>query len=363
MYKTNLITQLEEFSKLRQEWNHLLHNSEANTIFLTWEWLYTWWETFGKEGKLFIITLRSEQGELVGIAPLFIRKCSYYNFPVKEISFIGAGHSDRQDLIVLRKSHEALETIILEIYANKTMWDVVRLDQIPSESPFVAASSGVHFRSETENSSLCPYIMISDSWDPYFNSLSKNFRRDIKRTTNRICKFGKWEFKVERRPKDIEKMIATMENIEATGRKADTEKAFFLSKVNKNFLTRFCKICLENQSLDYSIITINDKPIAYLLGFLYNNKYYAYNNAFSEDFRRASPGKLLLNEKVRWCFDNIESVKEFDFLRGEAYIKSLWTSKSRQHVRIVFFNNSLYSRFIRYMVFSIRPKIKTYKKK
>ena len=33
----------EGFRGLQEEWNELLESSTSNCLFLTWEWLYTWW--------------------------------------------------------------------------------------------------------------------------------------------------------------------------------------------------------------------------------------------------------------------------------------------------------------------------------
>jgi CelD/BcsL family acetyltransferase involved in cellulose biosynthesis len=85
--------------------------------------------------------------------------------------------------------------------------------------------------------------------------------------------------------------------------------------------------------------------------------------AYAEDYHEASPGKLLLNDKIKWCYEQKNEIKEFDFLRGDFYIKSLWASESRQHIRIVFFNDSVYSDLIRLTVFRARPFIKNFIRK
>ena len=37
------ITDSETFTALGEEWDELLASSEADCVFLTWEWLHTWW--------------------------------------------------------------------------------------------------------------------------------------------------------------------------------------------------------------------------------------------------------------------------------------------------------------------------------
>src|SRR5437879_10542391 len=72
---TAVIEQIEDsggFEKLREEWTDLLHGSASNCLFLTWEWLYTWWKHLSAGRRLFIITVRCGQ-ELIAIAPLTLR--------------------------------------------------------------------------------------------------------------------------------------------------------------------------------------------------------------------------------------------------------------------------------------------------
>lgn len=360
---TQVISEPEQFYSMKNEWNSLLQKSHTNTIFLTWEWAYTWWEVFGKPGELFIITVKNEQNELFGIAPLFIRRTKYYKFPVKEMTFIGTGHSDRQDFIIAREGMEIVQEIMQKIQENANRWDIVLLDQIPGDSLLKSAAVIENVAKEMELSSSCPYVRIHGNWESYYKSLGKKFHRDIKHKSNRMNRFGEWDFRTEDSIADVSEFIDDMTSTEAKSRKKGSEKTFLEDHANRDFLIRFCWLSLEKGWLDYSTIHINGTRVAYLLGFLYDKKYYAYNMAFQEDFHEASPGKLLLNEKIKWCFGNAESVQEFDFLRGGTYIKSLWTSENRKHVRIVFFNGSVYSNIIRYAVFRIRPRIKKLLKK
>ena len=46
------------FAGLREEWSDLLEASASNCLFLTWEWLYTWWEHLGGGRRLCLLTVR-----------------------------------------------------------------------------------------------------------------------------------------------------------------------------------------------------------------------------------------------------------------------------------------------------------------
>jgi CelD/BcsL family acetyltransferase involved in cellulose biosynthesis len=50
------ITSSVEFSSLREEWNRLLSASGLANIFLTHEWLLSWWEVYGEDIELLVLT-------------------------------------------------------------------------------------------------------------------------------------------------------------------------------------------------------------------------------------------------------------------------------------------------------------------
>src|SRR5690242_1252065 len=66
------IRDCETFKKLEPEWNALLQENRSSSIFLTWEWISTWWEIFGKDFEMRVLIDRDENGKLRGIAPLMI---------------------------------------------------------------------------------------------------------------------------------------------------------------------------------------------------------------------------------------------------------------------------------------------------
>src|SRR5262245_60013268 len=96
------ITDREAFTALREEWSDLLASSEADCVFLTWEWLHTWWNLLAAGRQLHLITVRSD-GRLVGLLPLLVTPPDWRRLiPFRRFEFLGAGSvgSDYLDAIV-----------------------------------------------------------------------------------------------------------------------------------------------------------------------------------------------------------------------------------------------------------------------
>ena len=84
------VTQLDDFSALENEWKALSQNSNSGNVFLTWEWISTWWECFSTGRQLFILTARRiNDGKLLGLAPLNVQRLIYKNIiHYRELSFM-----------------------------------------------------------------------------------------------------------------------------------------------------------------------------------------------------------------------------------------------------------------------------------
>src|SRR2546427_11808932 len=79
----------EDLMGMREEWSDLLTESATDCVFLTWEWLTTWWRHLAGERKLFVLAVR-QRGLLLAIAPLVVRpdrKSTRLNSSHSQISY------------------------------------------------------------------------------------------------------------------------------------------------------------------------------------------------------------------------------------------------------------------------------------
>ena len=64
--------QPESFESIWSRWEEILPTSATDTVFVTPWWQKTWWDNFG-EGYCARILSVSDDGDLLGIAPLMAR--------------------------------------------------------------------------------------------------------------------------------------------------------------------------------------------------------------------------------------------------------------------------------------------------
>src|SRR5438093_11904267 len=97
------IQSAEEVFQLRDEWNALLKASRSHCLFLTHEWLSTWWKHL-REGRHISIFAARENGRLIGLVPLAVRPPQYARMMPRILAFIASGiiGSDYLDAIIER---------------------------------------------------------------------------------------------------------------------------------------------------------------------------------------------------------------------------------------------------------------------
>jgi CelD/BcsL family acetyltransferase involved in cellulose biosynthesis len=93
--KVVVLDQLQDFATLEEEWEDLHRNAAFATPFQSWAWLYSWWEFYGKDYELRVVTIR-EGGLLVGLMPLMLERRGAFG----RLLFVGTGLTDHQDILV-----------------------------------------------------------------------------------------------------------------------------------------------------------------------------------------------------------------------------------------------------------------------
>ena len=179
------IVRHESFEGLKKNWKSLLRKSPATTFFQEYDWLSSWWKFYGSPSELCIL-LCIKENEIIGIAPLMVKRVARKRIPKKVLSFIGTGVSDYLDFIV-KEDHE--EMVLFEFFKyikeHRKEWDVVELFDVPQTSKLNLLISDLANRaglvSYTEETSFCPYICLPSSWEEFLASLRSHSRSNMKR--------------------------------------------------------------------------------------------------------------------------------------------------------------------------------------
>ena len=333
IFKVEIIASLEEWKNLAHIWNDFLASSRADTIFLTWEWLFSWAECFlGQNRQLFILTVYRNH-ELVGIAPWYINRVSRYGMPLRQIEFLGSPETggDYPDVILKRGKEQEITRILYRYLFHQACshWDCLLLNDIPVDSLFL-----LFFQEEIEaegkyaeigRGSYCPMVNIpsgSEWFPPGCSSKRKaRFHQDL----NRLMKSGEVVHTIEHGP-DLPDALNRFFDFygEKTGYN-NCELQFFLKK--------FAAYCSDLNRIRIDRLQVRGKTVAAFLNLIYREDVLLYLMAVDRKFNsKISAGNVLVGICLKQSHK--EKRARYDFLKGVEPYKFYWADSGRTSVRI-----------------------------
>lgn len=333
MLHVEIIDDRRRFTALRREWNGLLASSRADCLFLTWEWMHTWWRHLSEGRQLFMVTVRRDS-KLVALAPLAISKVWS---SVRTCEFIGVGSvgSDYLDFIVDREQEsEAVETLV-ECLAKSGL--SLRLPSVKENSLVASAVIGKlsdrGWRVRKVAMQVCPFIDLSSaSFDSYIGTRGSSHRYNFKRRLRNLEKTYAVAF--ERAESDDE-CRAALQNVIALHLNRWSTRGGSDGFHEERLLTfhqELIAVTREEGWLRLRVLTLNGHPAGAFYGFRYRGKYIFYQSGFDEAFLKQSVGLVTIGLTIKEAIE--EGAVEYDFLHGDESYKFLWASEVRPLFRI-----------------------------
>lgn len=349
--KIRLIQKKADFQELKEEWRSLLEDCSSKNIFLTWEWLFTWWKFFSLNNsnhKLSLIELRDRDGRLIGIGPFKLNKTKFSN----RSEFIGNGAdviTEYLDLII-RKGYE---TTVREC-ASKLLNEFKGADVI-SFKPFMRGNildwNDIKWPyRRMQRFSRCPVVDLPTSWDEFLKNKSKNFKKKSKEHY-RVCR------------RDLKLRLIRVDSAkELQGRMKDLERlhhcrwsgmsASFNSEAYRQFHLDIARQFLENGWLRLFFLLDGKKEVAALYCFAYDGVYYYYQSGRDPAYAKYRVGFVLMNLVIQEAIR--EGARRFDMLTGEEVYKYRWADRDNICYHFLAFKNT--GAYLRYYLQSFTHK-------
>jgi len=315
------ISDFKSFQNLKTSWNKLLLSSEENFIFLTHEWFYSWWKCFSEGKSLEILLFKDEQGKLIGIAPLMAEE--------NTLSFIASQEvTDYCDFIIVKgRAEEFYENLLAYLKIHYAGIKRIELMNIKYSSPSCRLLPQIapkhNFSCSVFEIEVAPGVVLPSSYEDFLRHLSRKNRHELRRKLRRIDNLqGKKTVKVID-PKGLQTSIETFIDLH---RKSTLSKQEFWEK--KGMSDFFREIILRFSSkrwIELNFLLYEDKIMASLLNFFYEDQIYFYNIAYNKDYSWYSPGLFLFNFCIKQAIT--DKKKKVDFLRGREKYKYYFGAK------------------------------------
>ena len=341
--RTAVVERIEDpcaFDGLRAKWNELLEASPSKSLFLTWEWLSTWWKHLADGRRLCILVVHAA-GELIAIAPLTWRPRRLgHLLSVRSLEFLGTGSvgSDYLDLIVRRgRAAEAVRALAAYLADGTDVIGLAQVEADASDAGRLAAELGRRGWSVlSEATSVCPFIGLAGrSWESYLDSLGPAHRYNFRRRLRGLSRLG--HVRLERVQTEAQRRDALCELVglhHMRWRLRGGSSAFY-DVALVAFHEEFSRLALERGWLRLFTLRLDGKAIASVYGFRYGDKFYFYQSGFDPGYARQSVGLVALGLTIKAALE--EGAMEYDLLHGDEEYKFLWAHQTRELRRLDLF--------------------------
>lgn len=330
--KCEVITDAARFHGLRREWDALLEKSGSTSVFLTWEWLHTWWTHFRGGSSLRIVIIKDGSGRVAGIAPM----CVYNKggaLRLKLLSFMGIGgvSSEYLDVIADQGCESEVGQAFLDfLNADSGSWDyAVFTDLLDSSVVLSHVEDGLRksgYLLNRQISQRCPYLPLPSTADEFHANLGKEVRSTLKRRTRRLLETGVEPQLVE----SADDMQTALESLFKLHQKRWTLRGLkgnFRQDPVRAFHSEAARLFLEKGDLRLYLLRVDGSAIASLYCFRFKGRVFYYQAGFDPEWASKSPGTVLMGYGIQQSI--AEGMTEFDFLRGLEPYKYRWTDKNR----------------------------------
>jgi CelD/BcsL family acetyltransferase involved in cellulose biosynthesis len=327
------------FRGLRDEWNELLADSDSNCFFLTWEWLYSWWENLAESRQLQILTVRA-QGRLIAIAPFALRSPSLSSgHPYPVLEFLGSGYagSDYLDIIVRKHfERQAVEAIAVHLGQRECMVKWTNLSPQAQVGGLASKLSESGWSCESTVTNLCPYIPLEGkTWPSYLAELSSQHRYDYHRKLRRLNREFTVTFERALAPRECSEALDLLIELHNSRRSTLGGSDAFHTPELRAFHHELVIRAMDRGWLRLFVLKLNGKPAAALYGLNYGEKFYFYQSGFDPAYNRWSVGLITMGLSIQAAIE--EGAHEYDLLHGDEPYKSHWSRHSRDLTRFELF--------------------------
>ena len=316
----------EAFAGLESTWRDLLLQSDADPLFMSWPWLYSWWNTWGHELglELLLLCVSDTDDNLVGIAPLYRHRLqTRIGIPVVRLHFLGNARgisptvrTEYTGLIACRGSEQAV-ALAVSSFLKKESWDeLVICDAVDVSlnyirNGFQQAGAAVEDFSRNETQGI--RINTAVDFDHWLSLLGRNTRL---KAYNRRSIFKK----------ELDGNLSFVGS-------DPKEQIFFFEQLNKMHIRRWGKPCFDpralvfhldflgrlsdNQIAKLSILTCKDLVVAAQYDVQAADRRYNLQSGFEEHFDpRISLGTLHFGYAIESAFRD-DHVAYYDLLAGQ----------------------------------------------
>jgi Acetyltransferase (GNAT) domain len=361
----HLLNSFDELEPYADAWDRLA----GEVPFRSWTWLSHWWQCYGptadcpdfREAKMGLSPLRKsirrsnptsqlavlavfdEADALVGLAPWYLDS-SVASGRVLRMLGTGKVCSDYLSLLCQPGMEESVIESVAEFlldgpadYPHDGLdWDLILLDGVDCEDYAVNRLaehlSGHGCTVHRRRGLSCWRLALPAAWEEYLQSLSRSYRRQIRRLEDDYFKTGRAVLHGIERVDDLPWAIDLLIDMHQRRRQSLGDSGSFASPRFTAFIRGVLPDLMRQGRLQFHWLQLDGRTVALEYHLTGAGVLYAYQAGVEPGAMEFQPGKLLNLATIRRAIE--QGYRAFDFLRGDEPYKAHFRAAPRPSLEL-----------------------------
>lgn len=312
------------FLTMAEDWQRCLSLSDADPLFMSWPWLYSWWETWSQVLGLDLLLLGAfdDEGRLIGLGPFYTR---YLETPVglrvKRLYVLGNAwrieptvRSEYSSLIALSDDSQRIQSALFDYLSNEPWDELVVCDITSTELDYwkqVSGRTGANLQYVVRSTDQGVRVNTAEDFDLWQSRLGRNTRLKAFNRRRYLRELGAVHIEEARSNEDFDAFFSVLNQFHERrwGKHAFDDRALHF---HRRFITRLS----DNMRTRCTLLYHDSQCISVLYDVEAGQGRYNLQSGYLEDFdAKLSLGTLHLGYAIENCFSS-DGCKYYDLLAG-----------------------------------------------
>jgi CelD/BcsL family acetyltransferase involved in cellulose biosynthesis len=315
---------------LRAEWTELFDAAASPSPFLSWEWLHTWWRSFGGRRRPWLLEVRDPAGRLAGALALVSRSGIA---GARRWQLLGNGVTGADGLDVLARAADApavREAVARALAAAPDAWDVLDLEDLPCGTPTAGALRRAlaprGIRLAAVRGWVCPGFAVRGTFEQH---LARTRRRETYgRRVRWLARQPGFRLDVATTPAEAPAAMEDLLRLHRLRWAAEGGSDGIGTPAVEAFHREVAPLLAARGWLRLYRLFVGGEAIAAVYGIEVGRRFYYYQSGYDPAWSARSPGLVLVGRTVEDAY--ARGLEDYDFLRGTEPYKLDWAGDRRE---------------------------------
>lgn len=346
-FDVKVLFRREEFAALRESWDSMVHDDQAQLLgqgaTATYGWFEALIEAF-EQARDARVVVASEGGVVVGLLPVFCEAPSARWPRLKAPTELYGG---RVGLLVRRLDQALISALIGGLQQACPGWGSFQIT-LTTGSPSARAldqwCQAQGYPLTTCDRRDSPYFPICDTAEAFQSGITKSLRQLMRTSSNKFKALGSLEHRQLVEECQADELLDIVLAIERRSWKHEAGSAITNSPYQERFYRALFPLALRQGHLAAHVLSLDGMPIAYNFGLSRDGVYSCLKHSHVQSLDKLSPSYLLnlaLIDSLR-----ASGVHTYDFMGLKEPHKLRWSGATQSYSRcsVFVFNRNLAGR-------------------